>query len=184
MQFSPNALHSIAARPLLLHPLQRSSDAICDVVRPSRFCHHPPQPIAADTKFSGKHLNQLLKVRPHEVGRTQAYLALRYSDILPLLRRRASNAFKSPHAGVRNEKAQAGLGFFGRHAPNPILKRRLFVVFGLLVRRRKSFQTLEELFFRHPLHGDLGVVRIDAGAGGADQRDCIRLGFIDFDEFL
>jgi hypothetical protein len=44
-------------------------------------------------------------------------------------------------------------------------ERGLFVLFGLLFRRRQAFEALQELFLGHALDRDLGVVGIDAGPG-------------------
>ncbi len=60
----------------------------------------------------------------------------------------------------------------------------LFVLFGLLFRRRQAFETLQEFLLGHPLDGYIGVVGVDAGAGRPDQRHGIGLGFVDFDELL
>ena len=60
----------------------------------------------------------------------------------------------------------------------------LLVFLGLLLGRSKAFQALQKLFFRHALNGDLGVIRIDRGPGGADQRHRIGFRFVHFDEFL
>jgi len=59
-----------------------------------------------------------------------------------------------------------------------------FVLFGLLLRRSQAFEPLQQLFLGHPLHCDLGVVGIDAGAGRADQRHGIGFGLIDLHELL
>jgi hypothetical protein len=59
----------------------------------------------------------------------------------------------------------------------------LFVLFGLLFRRRQAFEALQELFLGHAFDRNLGVVGIDAGAGRADQGHGIGLRFVDFDEF-
>ena len=42
--------------------------------------------------------------------------------------------------------------------------RRLFVLFGLLLRRREALEALQQFLLGHALDGDLGVVGIDAGA--------------------
>src|SRR5439155_17886687 len=41
---------------------------------------------------------------------------------------------------------------------------------GLFLGRGKAFQSLEQLFFGHPVDGDLGVVGIHRAAGRTDQR--------------
>ena len=60
----------------------------------------------------------------------------------------------------------------------------LFVLFGLLFRRRQALKALQEFFLGHALDRDLGVVGIDAGAGRADQRHGIGLWLVDLDELL
>ena len=60
----------------------------------------------------------------------------------------------------------------------------LFVLFGLLFRRRQALEALQQLFLGHALDRDFGVVGIDAGAGRADQGHGIGLGLVDLDEFL
>lgn len=60
----------------------------------------------------------------------------------------------------------------------------LFVFLRLLLGRSKAFQALQKLFFGHPLDGHLGIVRIDGGSGGTDQRNCIGFRLVHFDEFL
>ena len=60
----------------------------------------------------------------------------------------------------------------------------LFVLFGLLFRRRQAFETLQKFLLGHALDGNLGIVSIDAGACRPDQGHGIRLRFVDFDEFL
>jgi hypothetical protein len=55
---------------------------------------------------------------------------------------------------------------------------------GLALRGSETLESLEEFFLAHPVGGHLGVVRVDAGTGGADQRNSLRLGLVDFYIFL
>ena len=64
------------------------------------------------------------------------------------------------------------------------VREGLFVLFGLLFRRRQAFETLQELFLGHALDRDLGIVGIDAGSCGTNQGHRIGFWFVDLDELL
>jgi hypothetical protein len=61
-----------------------------------------------------------------------------------------------------------GLSQIGEFEDAPDGKSRLFVLFGLLFRRRQTLKALQKFLLRHAFDRDLGVVGIDARAGGAD----------------
>src|SRR6516165_939034 len=55
---------------------------------------------------------------------------------------------------------------------------------GLLLRRRETFEALEQFLFGHTVEQDFRIVSVHALAGGADQRHDLGLRFVDFDVFL
>src|SRR4051794_2671598 len=82
-----------------------------------------------------------------------------------------------PQARIVNEKmstkakARTNIRAFDRSDRRNVPKAGgLFVLFGLLFRRREALKALEQFFLGHAFDRDLGVVGIDAGAGRADQR--------------
>src|SRR5712691_10347041 len=62
--------------------------------------------------------------------------------------------------------------------------RDLFLFFRLLLGRGQPFQALEQLLLGHAIDRDLGIVGIDAAAGGADERRRLGLRLVDLDVFL
>ena len=102
--------------------------------------------------------------------------------------RRARRGAHGNHENVNKSKGPdkcPGLlvNQIARVTPN-VKANGLFVLFGLLFRRRQAFETLQKFLLGHALDGNLGVVSIDAGACRPDQGHGIRLRFVDFDEFL
>jgi hypothetical protein len=60
--------------------------------------------------------------------------------------------------------------------------RALFLFFGLGLWRSEPFETLQQFFLAHVLHGDVGIVGVDR-PGCPDQRR-VGLGLVDLDIFL
>src|SRR3954465_6230054 len=82
-------------------------------------------------------------------------------------------------------KARTTVRAFDKITRSRRLRRDDLLVFlGLFFRRREAFEALQELLFGHALNGNFGIVRIDAGASGTDQRHRVGLGLVDFDELL